>query len=307
MSYTDYLKRKKINSPQVIDTQMRMPDASAYIWRKKMALSSVNRRTDHVINNVQDPNPAPTMNSKQVMGYAGSGFGGKVQDASSYTMSRGATAIGQDNFTRGRIVTNVVNTSGRCLASTPASQVVSEFGNADGSRVGLNMGYTRQRRGSGGFVGEVGLCTSEFRPLTKSYFVDTIPDVKLHKVGSAPQRATTQSAGGRQTVQNAIICTTTNTSGVLAGQLKADVPFNSYSEPPHNPEKALFVTGVQGPQVGGVHRAEKVGGAAPLVKHSITHRGNATPMPSRYAFPRVPPRGAPAQLKINDPNHYKTT
>lgn len=294
MSYTDYLKRKKINTPQVIDTQMRMPDASAYIWRKKMALSSVNRRTDHVINNVQDPNPAPTLKSKQVMGYAGSGFGGKVQDASSYTLSRGATAIGQDNFTRGRIVTNVVNTSGRCLASTPASQVVSQYGNAEGSLSGLNMGY-------------VTTCNQAFNPLTKSYFVDTIPDVKLHKIGSAPQRATTQSAGGRQTVQNAISCTTTNTSGVPLWQLKADVPFNSYSEPPHNPEKALFVTGVQGPQVGGVHRAEKVGGAAPLVKHSITHRGWAVPMPSKYPFPRVPPRGAPAQLKINDPNHYKTT
>ena len=306
MSYTDYMKRMKINTPQVIDTQMRMPDASSYIWRKKMALNSINRRTDHVINNVQDPNPAPTMHQKQVMGYPGSGFGGKVQDASSYTMSRGAAAIGQDNFSRGRLVTNVVNTSGHCLASTPASQVVSEFGNADGVRLGLNMGYTRQQYGEV-VIPQFGDCTSDFHPLTKSYFVDTIPDIKLHKIGSAPQPSTTQTAGGRQTVQNAVSCTTTNTSGVLADQLKADVPFNSYSEPPYNPEKAKFITGIQGPQVGGTHRAPKVGAAAPLVKRSITHRGWAVPMPSRYPFPRVPPRGAPAQLKINDPNHYKTT
>lgn len=312
MSYTDYLKRMKINSPQVIDTQMRLPDASSFTWRTKMAATHVNRRTDHVINNSQDLGIAPRLFSPQVMGYPGSGFGGKVQDASSYTLSLGSTAIGQDNFTRGKIVTNVRNTSGGCLTAPPASQVVSEFGNSDGDISGLNMGYTWLN----GAPNQVGVCTSDFYPQAKSYFVDTVPDVKFHRSGTAPQPVTTQTAGGRQTVQNAINCITTNTSGVPLYQVKADQPFNSYSAPPNNCSGSganrvhgAFVTGIQGSQVGGGHysgsRAPKTGGATPFVKHSITHRGwgGRTRMP--YPWPRVPPTGAPAQLKINDPNHYK--
>ena len=140
MSYTDYLNRMKINTPKVIDTQMRMPDASSFTWRTKLRATRVNRRTDHVINNSQDI-PAPRLFSPSVQSFAGSGFGGRVQDASSYTLSLSATAIGNDNFTRGRIVTNTLSASGGCLTRPPASQVVSQSGNAEGSVAGLNMGY----------------------------------------------------------------------------------------------------------------------------------------------------------------------
>jgi len=70
-----------------------------------------------------------------------------------------------------------------------------------------------------------------------------------------------------------------------------------------------FVTGIQGPQVGGSQfpngRADKAGGVSVVQKGVVTHRGwgGRTRMP--YPYPRVPPRGAPAQKKINDPNHYK--
>jgi len=327
MSYTDYLKRMKINSPQVIDTQMRLPDASSFTWRTKMAATYVNRRTDHVINNSQDLGIAPRLFSPMVMGYPGSGFGGKVQDASSYTLSLGSTAIGQDNFTRGKIVTNVRNTSGGCLTAPPASQVVSEYGNSDGDVSGLNMGYTRQMyivAGPNsppiiGVVQQTGLCTSEFRPQSKSYFVDTIPDVKFHRSGTAPQPVSTQTPGGRQTVQNPIDCATTNTPiyPFPYNTVSADQPYNSYSRSPNNCigsganiVHGAFVTGIQGPQVGGGNfngsRAPKVGGPTPFVKHTISHRGWASPSRMPYPYPRVPPRGAPAQLKINDPNHYKT-
>lgn len=314
MSYTDYLNRQKINSPKVIDRQMRMPDASSFTWRTKMAATSVNRRTDHVINNVQDPNPAPTMNTKASRGYRGSGFGGKVQDASSYTQSLGSLAIGKDVFTRARIIINNPQNGTCCNTRPPASQVVSELGNAEGSTAGLNMGYTRQRRESL-VIHEFPLCNDQFRPQTKSYFVDTIPDVKFHKSGTAPQPVTTQTAGGRQNVQNVIRCTTTNTAGVAINQPKGDVPYNSYSAPPNNcigsgPNlvHGSFVTGVLGPQTGGGDypgsRAPIVGGPTLLVKHNITHRGWANPTRTPYPHPRVPPTGAPAQLKINDPNHY---
>lgn len=342
MSYTDYLKRMVINSPKVIDTQMRLPDASSYTWRKKLQSTQINRRTDHVINNSQDLGIAPRLFSPQVMGYRGSGFGGKVQDASSFTLSRGAHALERDTFraangTR-RIQTSTVNSQGVCLTRPPASQVVSELGNAEyqlsnvveeSPLAGLNMGYMRQRIEGTVVAGQVGQCTSEFHPLTKSHFVDTIPDVKFHKSGTAPQIVETQTPGGRQNVQNRIRCTTTNTSGVGKYSIpaanginlqhpKAHTPFNSYSAPPNNAHRSVpnrvhgaFVTSPTGPQVGGQTRggvrADKVGGVSVVQKGAITHRGwgGRTRIPYPYLGREGVQPAAPAQLKINDPNHYK--
>lgn len=317
MSYTDYLNRLKINTPKIINTQMRFPDASAYTWRKKLESTRINRRTDHVINNSQD-NPAPRLFSPAAMGYGGSGFGGRVQDASSYTLSLSCGSICGDNFTNGQIVSNVINSSGKCLTTTPASQVVSELGNADGNVVGLNMGYTRQRVG-GNIIDNVGLCNSEFRPLTKSQFVDTIPDIKTHKIGT--QSRDPGDNLGRQRVQNPITtCTTTNTSGDIKGQEKSHQPFNSYSVVPNNAIGSgrnvvhrSIVTGILGPQVGGGNqlgeRAAKVGSATVLVKNSIPHRswGNVK---SRIPYPYMGTNGvqppAPAQKRINQPiQHIK--
>jgi len=249
-----------------------------------------------------------------VMSYQGSGAGGRVPDASTYTMGLSARALGEDDFTRGKFVINP-STGPNCLTRPPASQVVSQRGNSDGSIVGLNMGYTAVTSNGTTTANVVGVCTQNFYPLTESQFVDTIPAVKFHTGGSAPQPVTTQTAGGRQVVQNEIDCTTTDTYGNRKTQVagladpKADVPFNSYSARPYNPETAKFVTGVLGPQVGGGttngSRAPKVGGPAPFVKRMNTHRGWGGRNTVYVPYPRVPPRGAPAQLKINDPNHYK--
>jgi len=302
------MKRAAINRPIVIDRQMRLPDASAYTNRVRLAATYVDRRTDHVINNSQDLGIAPRLFSPSVMSYAGSGFGGRNQDASSWTQSCGARAIGNDNFfaadgTRKQVTNPAINGTVNCLTRPPASQVVSEFGNADGSDVGLNMGYVTN-------------CTPAFHPQAKSYFVDTIPDLKTHKIGSAPQPVGTQTNGGRQVVQNAISCRTTNTSGVAINQKKHVQPFNSYSERPNNSIGSgpnlvhrSFITSPTGPQTGGGNtpgsRAPVVGGVSVKPTGSITHRGWGGLSRNPYPHPRVPPTGAPAQLKINDPNHYK--
>lgn len=316
MSYTDYLKRMAINRPVLIDSRMRFPDASSYTWRKKLESTSINRRTDHVINNSQDT-PAPRLFSPMAQGFAGSGFGGKVQDASSFTLSRSATSIGNDVFSGPGGLKHRTSTAAviQCLTRPPASQVVSQYGNADGSSAGLNMGYTSLN----GNANQVGVCTAQFRPLTQSQFVDTIPDLKTRKIGvqsRAPDNL------GRQIVQNPIICATTNTAGDTKSQTDVDsngigvvgpkvtVPSNLHSEPPHNPEKGKFITGIQGPQTGGGNipgsRAPKVGGVSVIRKGTITHRGSATPSRNPYPYPRVPPTGAPAHLKINDAKHYMT-
>ena len=312
MSYTDYLNRKKINSPVVLDTQMRLPDASSFTWRTKLASTIVDTRT-HAINNVFDPSSTPYLR-RQVQSFASSGFGGRVPDASTYTMGRSWRALENDNFSINKIQTVPFNAAGGCLTRQPASQVVSELGNADESLAGLNMGYMRQMRGSA-VVEQVGQCTSRFNPQAKSYFVDTIPELKTRKIGV--QSRDPHDNLGRQIVQNPITtCTTTNMGGVTVGQLKAHVPFNSYSAVPKNSIGSganivhrTFVTSPTGPQTGGGNtpgsRAPIVGGVSIKPKGSITHRGWANPSRNPYPGPRVPPTGAPAQKKINDPNHYK--
>jgi hypothetical protein len=296
----------KINAPKVIDTQMRLPDASSFTWRTKMAATTVNRRTDHVINNVQDPSATPTMNTKASTAYKGTGFGGKVQDASSYTMSLASTSLGRDVFTSGRIQTVTRNAAGNCLTTTPASQVVNERGNADSLVAGLNMGYTRIN----GASNQVGLCTSIFYPLTESQFVDTLPAIKTNKVGVQNSSTWNGAIGTTPGSQNVIVCTNTNTSGNVKnanGTLvtKAEPARMLFSEPPTSTAKALFVTSPTGPQVGGGYlngsRAPKVGGATPMATRTINHRGFASRTRQPYPGPRIPPTGAPAQLKINQP------
>jgi hypothetical protein len=68
-----------------------------------------------------------------------------------------------------------------------------------------------------------------------------------------------------------------------------------------------FVTAITGPQVslnGAYGRAPKVGDALRKIPYVERHHGRAWG-PRPYPSARVPPSGAPAQLKINDANHYK--
>lgn len=309
MSYTDYLRRKLINTPQVIDTQMRLPDASSFTWRTKLANTVVDQRT-HAINNVFDPSSTPYLR-RQVQSFPSSGFGGRVPDASTYTMGRAARALGEDNFSLNRIQTVPFNAAGGCLTRPPASQVVGETGNAEGSVAGLNMGYIRERNG---------VCTAQFRPQTKSHFVDTIPDLKTRKTGT--QSRDPGDGLGRQIVQNTINCTITDTvvgksavvdsNGINLAVAKSVLPYNSYSRSPKNtvgsPQNLVngaFITGIQGPQTGGGNtpgsRAPIVGGVSVKPKGSISHRGQATPSRNRYPHPFVPPNRAPAHLRLNGP------
>jgi hypothetical protein len=286
MSYSEFLNRKKINSPNIVDNRMKFSDASSYIWRTRLGAASVSRPTDHVITNVNDPSVVPTLNSKKPNVYKGTGFGGKVMDASDFIATRGASAIGKDSF--GPVKTNI-GSKGTCLAFAPASQVVDSNGNADGKGTGLNMGYQDT--------------CAVFTPQTKSYFVDTIPAIKTGKVGVVAK------SGATKGIQNALPnCKTTSTTGAA---MNADGSLGAKDEKtlnlhPVGPEKTDFLTAILGPQVssnGRGVRAPKVGGAIERPKYSERHHGRAWgPRPFPAAF--NPPNNAPAQLKINSPQHY---
>jgi hypothetical protein len=267
------MKRMKINAPKVVDTKLSLPDASSFTWRTKMAASSVYRPTDHVITNVQDPRVTPT-SQHQSMVYKGTGFGGKVPDASTYTLGLSARALGQDSFNRPKII-NGGGTGNTCLASPPASQVINERGNIDRSTTGLNMGYIASCNDT--FTPGTTLRTAEFQPLSESHFVDRDPDLKTHKIGVS------NAVGPTRGSQLPFNCTTTSTVGNW--EAKAEVAHNLHSPPPRRVD---FMTAPMGTQVsanGRFGRAPKVGNALHRPRYSESHHGLASqPNPPPAAF-----------------------
>jgi hypothetical protein len=306
MSYSEFLNRKKINAPKVVATNMALGDASAFTWRRKMAAASVYRPTDHVITNVSDPNVVPDLHTKKPKVYKGTGQGGSVPDASDYTLSRSATALGKDNYSSKKLILG--GGSGNvCLASPPASQVINQSGNSDGNSNGLNLGYIASCP-AGNFTPGKALNTPVYRPLTKSYFVETIPAIQTDKVGIQGQDAFKGLPNTQSGSQNPLNCKTTSTTGVPKGQIKAEVPHNLNSV---GFQKVDFRTGPMGPQVsanGARGRAPKVGAATPNNKYVEKHHGLARPRawgPRAFILAHGPQPAAPAQLKINSPMHYK--
>ena len=303
MSYSEFLNRKKLNDPKVIAANMSFGDASSYTWRLKMASASVYQPTEHVITNVNDPNIVPDRFSKKPRSYAGNGYGGKVLDASDYTLSSAARSLKKDTFSTTKIV---LGGSGTCVAFPPASQIVSEHGNSDDSQAGLNIGYIASCP-AGYYTHGVPLSVPTFRPQTKSYFVDTIPDIQNNKVGIQGREAFSGSRNTQYGSQNTLNCKTTSTSGVAKGQIKAEVSHSFHSLGPIKTDFLTAPTGPQGSANGSRGRAPKVGAAIANDKYVEKHHGNPRPRawgPRASLLGRAPQPAAPAQLKINSPAHY---
>jgi hypothetical protein len=302
MSYSEFLNRKKINTPKVVATNMSLGDASSFTWRRKLAASSIYRPTDHVITNVSDPSVTPNLYSKKSLVTKGNGYGGKVPDASTYTLNQSARSLGNDTFSNTKLIIGG-GSGNKCLAAPPASQVVSQLGNSDNRTRGLNLGYIASCP-SGKFTPGTSLTTPEYRPLTKSYFVDTIPVIQTNKIGVQNPSTFSGVINTQAGSQNPIICRTTSTTGNWTP--KAEVRPNLYSL---GPIKTDFLTGILGPQVstnGSSGRAPKVGAALANEKYVEKHHGNPNVRawgPRNTLLRRAPQPAAPAQLKINSAMH----
>lgn len=298
---SDYLRRKQINAPVIKDTQMRNPDVSSNIWRTKLAVSSVNGVGNHVLNEVFDPSKTGTSAKiSQVQSFKSSGFGGRNQDVSTYVLTKAATSIGVDNFAGGRIQTVTVNSSGKCLTTTPASQIVGEYGNAETPVIssnkdiplpGLNMAYMRQRRSDGAVIDNIGMCNTRFTPQVQSQFVDYLPEIKR---GLGVQSRSVWS-GRKETQygsQMPFVCSTVFTQGnakvseAADGLVPKEVIKIDKPDRPHNSEFAVLQTAPTGPQIGTSNllgtRATKVGAAMRKIPTGIQHRG---PQPKTAAPP----------------------
>ena len=98
MSYADYLRTRQLNQAVIFDRRERLGEASNYIQRTKLGASWIQGSTNHVINNQNNPFVPNPSTSKMPVKYGGSGAGGRVQDASMFTLTRGARAIRLDYF-----------------------------------------------------------------------------------------------------------------------------------------------------------------------------------------------------------------
>jgi len=296
---SDYLRRKKINAPVIIDTQMRNPDVSSSIWRTKLAVSSVNGVGKHALNEVFDPSKTGTSaRISQVQSFKSSGFGGRNQDVSTYVQTTSSNSIGRDVF-GGRLQS--VTTGGaliagtRCLTTTPASQVVGEQGNAETPVIssnkdiplpGLNMAYMRQRRSDGSVIDNIGMCNTRFTPQVQSQFVDYLPDIKRGLGAQSREDWSGERISGTHFgSQKPFVCPSGSVftrgnakiSHLADGLVPKEVTRIDKPDRPHNVQFAILQTAPTGSQVGSSNligsRASKVGAAMRKIPTGIQHRG----------------------------------
>jgi hypothetical protein len=250
MSYADYLRTQQINRPRIIDRRLALGDASTYTERTKLGASWIQGSTNHVINNQNNPFVPNPSTSKMPIKFAGSGAGGRVQDASSYTLTRGARAVGADTFLPAKI------TEAFCVRATPApSLVVNADGNVDGQTVGLNQGYQTP-------------CPL-FQPQGNTQLVVRNP--ALDRLGVQSRESWNGAPGTHYGSQNTFNCASTMTDANHSVKLIPHGNLNS------RPVRSDFRTAVMGPQVsqdGSLGRPGKLGGALRRIPYIESHHGN---------------------------------
>lgn len=290
MSYADYLRTQQLNQPRIFDRRQRLGEASTFIERTKLGASWIQGSTNHVINNQSDPFLPLAINEnkanrKMPIKYAGSGAGGRVQDASSYTLTRGASAIAHDSFSSTKTV------QAYCVRATPAASLVFAQGlNADGNKGGdfngtdfggLNTGYQAS-------------CCTVFDPLRASQLVVRNP--QLDRLGVESRESWNGAPGTHYGSQNPIECSMTT-----ANHLVKQIPHGNRQS---RPIRADFPTNVMGPQVsanGEYGRPGKIGNARRRIGYIEKHHGNpnvshpsqvtfsdvTTNKPETYPIPRI--------------------
>jgi hypothetical protein len=252
MSYADFLRTQQINRPRIIDRRMALGDASTFIERTKLGASLIQGSTNHVINNQNNPFIPNPSTSKIPTKYSGSGAGGRVQDASMFTLTRGAAAVAADTFVPAKIVQEY------CNRATPApSVIINAFGNADEQKVGLNQGYQAP-------------CPL-FQPQGNTQLVVRNP--ALDRLGVQSRESWNGAPGSSYGSQNPISTTCTTTMTTANHDVKL-IPHGNLNSRPVRPD---FRTAVSGPQIsqdGSLGRPGKVGGLVARTRYIEKHAGN---------------------------------
>lgn len=282
MSYTEYLRRKAAASPVIIDTTPKKVDASFYTSSKRMATTQTFFTSSRVgvINNVADPSGTGTTSLQKSVRSTTKANGGRVPDASSFTAYVGGQAIGKDiqsGLPPARLTANS-NSAGsisRCVAIPEPAPF--RGGSFAPNNVPMNSGS--------GYFGNTKHCDEEGRPephtaneLGAPLFVDTM-------------RPAVPSSNTCQNSQQAPCKPVIHTHPTIA-------PHPTF---PNRPAPTPM-----GPKLS-TDIGRKVGAAIarkPYIEKHHGNDGNVNPrrIPRKYQIPA----GAPAHLKINDPQMPKT-
>lgn len=282
MSYTEYLRRKAAASPVIIDTTPKKVDASFYTSSKRMATTQTFFTSSRVgvINNVADPSGTGTTSLQKSVRSTTKANGGRVPDASSFTAYVGGQAIGEEiraGLPPARLTANS-NSAGSISACVPLAEPAPFRGGVFApNNVSMNAGS--------GYLRNTKHCSEDGRPephianeLGPALFVDTMRP-------AVPGSNTCQN--GEQTPCKHII----HTHPVAVPYVGTP---NRKAPTPMGPQLSTDI-------------GRKVGAAIarkPYVEKHHGNDGNVNPrrIPRKYQIPY----GAPAHLKINDPQMPKT-
>lgn len=280
MSYTEYLRRKAAAAPVIIDTTPKKVEASMYIANKRMAAIQTFFTSSRVgvINNVADPSSTGTTGVLKSVQATTKTNGGRVPDASSFASYLGGQAIGREiqaGAPAARLVANS-NAAGSISACVPIDEPAPFTGGTFApNHVPMPAsGYsnTKHCKDLGRVEPHI---ASELGP---SLFVDTMRPAK-------PASNTCQN--GAQAPCKPVIHTH-----------PAPTPRPTFpNRPPPTPMGPKLSTDI----------GRKVGAAIARKPYVENHHGNdfnVNPrlVPTKYQIPL----GAPAHLKINDPQAPKT-
>lgn len=263
MSYADYLRTEQINRPRIFDRRERLGEASNYIQRTKLGASWIQGSTNHVINNQNNPFVPNPSTSKMPIKFSGSGAGGRVQDASMFTLTQAARSVKEDK----NRFSSVKTVQEYCVRASPAASLVVKNGlNYDGLKGGdfngtdfggLNTGYQ--------------VPCPLFQPQGNTQLVVRNP--ALDRLGVTSRESWDGATGTNYGVQNPISTTCTATMTTANHSVKL-IPHGNLNS---RPLKADFRTSIMGLQTsvnGAFGRPGKLGGALRRIPYIEKHHGN---------------------------------
>lgn len=280
MSYTEYLRRKAAAAPVIIDTTPKKVEASLYIANKRMATTSTffTSARNGVITNVSDPSSTGTSSNLRAPSVTVKANGGRVPDASTFTAYVGGTAIGDKTKAPAGSVRLTANSN--AAGSISSCRTILEPARFTGGTFGPNnVPMTASGFSNTNHCIDLGVQEPHIaNELGPSLFVDNMRP-------AVPSSNTCQN--GEQAPCKPVIHTH-----------PAITPYPVFpNRPPPTP---------MGPRLS-TDTGRKVGAAIARVPYVEKHHGNDFNVnPRRPARRYQIPPGAPAQLKINDPQAPRT-
>jgi len=268
MSYTEYLRRKAAAEPVILNTK-KFEDASMFTQKQRLAASTVFRLNGGDIGTTIEANDR-SGNAHRPMSYQKQT--GRPADASDYTAFLGSQGIRDDAaYKRGRLLANS-NDAGSISACVTIDAPVAPKQASQFTRELIDC-HTLHADGTAD-------------PISNQVFVDT-----TIRLSAGVPDMVVEDANTRCCVPRAIHDTKDK---------------SAYPQTPNRPSQAGGQYALIGPNITSPDDARKVGAAVmsyypPYVEK---HHGNDLNVNPRRLPYKYKPGGLPAQLKINDPNHY---